>query len=88
MESLKDFLDQFLQAVIDALPRFLDWVISRLPGSPGLHTASHSSARSMSRRRSTATPQFSQRSRIRCSSSSATGSPTLVVPAGGKAIQP
>ncbi len=32
MESLKDFLDQFLQAVIDALPRFIDWVISRLPG--------------------------------------------------------
>ena len=32
MESLKDFLDQFLQALIHALPSFLDWVISRLPG--------------------------------------------------------
>ena len=32
MESLMDFLDQFLQAVIDVVPRFLDWLLSRLPG--------------------------------------------------------
>ena len=32
MEALRDFLDQFLHTVIDALPRLIDWVFSRLPG--------------------------------------------------------
>ena len=30
MECLSHFLEQILQAVIDALPRVLDWLITRL----------------------------------------------------------
>ena len=32
MECLPDFLEQILRALIDALPSFLDWVITRLRG--------------------------------------------------------
>jgi hypothetical protein len=32
MEWLTHFLDQVLQVVVDTLPKFLDWVITRLRG--------------------------------------------------------
>ena len=32
MECIGHFLEQFLQAVIDTLPNFFDWVITRLRG--------------------------------------------------------
>ena len=32
MECLSHFLEQILQAVLDSLPSFLDWVITRLGG--------------------------------------------------------
>ncbi len=32
MDCITQFLEQFLRAVIDALPNFFDWVITRLRG--------------------------------------------------------